>query len=126
MRGVDYALNAQFPNGGWPQVWPLQGSYHDTVTYNDGAVLQTMELMRDISAGSNEFAFVPAKTRKLAAASLAKGIQCTLAAQIVVNGKLTAWCQQHNALTLTPASEHAPTKCLPKSVPKAPPSSSSS
>jgi PelA/Pel-15E family pectate lyase len=104
LRGVDYILAAQFPNGGWPQVWPLQGGYHDTVTFNDGAVLYTMELLRDISAGENEFAFVPAKTRRLAATSLVRGIQCTLAAQIVVQGRRTVWCQQHNALTLTPAS----------------------
>ncbi len=24
-RGVAFLLNAQYPNGGWPQVWPLQG-----------------------------------------------------------------------------------------------------
>ena len=22
-RGMDYVLAAQYPNGGWPQVWPL-------------------------------------------------------------------------------------------------------
>lgn len=104
LRGVDYILAAQFPNGGWPQVWPLQGGYHDTITYNDGAMLHVLELLRDISAGENEFAFVPAKTRRLAAASLERGIQCTLAAQISEQGQLTVWCQQHNALDLSPAS----------------------
>ena len=98
LRGVDYIFAAQFPNGGWPQVWPLQGGYHDCVTYNDGAVLYVMELLRDISAGKNEFAFVPSHVRSKAAASLERGIQCTLAAQIRVNGRLTVWCQQHNAL----------------------------
>ncbi len=104
LRGVDYILAAQFPNGGWPQVWPLQGGYHDTVTFNDGAVLHTMELLRDIGGGQNEFAFVPVQTRHLAKDSLDRGVQCTLAAQIRVQGRLTVWCQQHNALTLTPAS----------------------
>jgi PelA/Pel-15E family pectate lyase len=104
LRGVDYILAAQFPNGGWPQVWPLQGGYHDTITYNDGAMLYVLQLLRDISRGENELAFVPAKTRRLAAASLERGIQCTLAAQIVVNGQPTVWCQQHNALDLAPAS----------------------
>jgi PelA/Pel-15E family pectate lyase len=104
LRGVDYLLAAQFPNGGWPQVWPLQGGYHDAITFNDDAMLQVMELLRDISLGENEFAFVPAKTRRLAAASLARGIQCTLAAQIVVNGQRTVWCQQHDALDLSPES----------------------
>jgi len=35
LRGVEYLLAAQFPNGGWPQVWPLQGGYHDAITFND-------------------------------------------------------------------------------------------
>ena len=104
LRGVDYILAAQYPNGGWPQVWPLQGGYHDTITYNDGAMLYVLALLRDISHGENDLAFVPAKTRRLAAASLERGVQCTLAAQIVVNGRPTVWCQQYNALDLSPAS----------------------
>ncbi|HEY3763290.1 MAG TPA: pectate lyase [Verrucomicrobiae bacterium] len=119
LRGVDYILAAQFPNGGWPQVWPLQGGYHDTITYNDGAMLHVMQLLRDISQGENEFAFVPAKTRRLAAASLERGIQCTLATQIVVDGKPTVWCQQHNALNLAPASGRnyeMPSECSSESA----------
>ncbi len=104
LRGVDYLLAAQFPNGGWPQVWPLQGGYHDAITFNDDAMLNVMELLRDISLGENDFAFVPARTRRQAAASLERGIQCTLAAQIVVNGRPTVWCQQYNALDLSPAA----------------------
>jgi hypothetical protein len=43
LRGLEYVLAAQFPNGGWPQVWPLQGGYHDAITFNDGAVIETEE-----------------------------------------------------------------------------------
>lgn len=32
LRGVQYLLASQFPNGGWPQVWPLEGGYHDAIT----------------------------------------------------------------------------------------------
>jgi PelA/Pel-15E family pectate lyase len=95
---------AQFPNGGWPQVWPLQGGYHDVITINDDAVLNVLELLRDVAAGQDEFAFVPAEIRARAAASLQRGMDCVLAAQIVVNGRRTVWCQQHDALTLQPAS----------------------
>jgi hypothetical protein len=35
LRGLDYIFAAQYPNGGWPQIWPLQGGYHDAITYND-------------------------------------------------------------------------------------------
>ena len=36
-RGVDYLLDAQYPNGCFPQVYPLEGSYHDAATFNDNA-----------------------------------------------------------------------------------------
>src|SRR5207249_2655487 len=29
LRGLEYLFTAQFPNGGFPQIWPLQGGYHD-------------------------------------------------------------------------------------------------
>jgi PelA/Pel-15E family pectate lyase len=104
MRGLDYIFAAQYPNGGWPQVWPLQGGYHDAITYNDNAVLNVLTLLRDISRTNCEFAFVPEKYRLQAAAGLQRGIACVLAGQIVENGHHTVWCQQHDALTLQPAS----------------------
>jgi len=33
LRGVEYLFAAQLPNGGWPQVWPLEGGYHDAITF---------------------------------------------------------------------------------------------
>jgi PelA/Pel-15E family pectate lyase len=104
LHGLDYLFAAQYPNGGWPQVWPLAGGYHDGITYNDDAMIQVMELLQAAAAGQDEFAFVPASTRKKAEESVARGIQCILATQIVANGRLTAWCQQYDPLTLQPAS----------------------
>jgi PelA/Pel-15E family pectate lyase len=103
-RGLDYVFASQYPNGGWPQVWPLQGGYHDAITYNDNAMIQVLELLRDVAAGAREFGFVPSKTRARAAASVKLGIQCILATQITVNDHRTVWCQQHDALTLEPCS----------------------
>lgn len=103
-RGFDYIFAAQYPNGGWPQVWPLQGGYHDGITYNDNAMLNVLELLRDAAARTNEFAFVPANLRTRAGASLKRGIDCVLATQIVANDRRTVWCQQHDPLTLQPAS----------------------
>jgi PelA/Pel-15E family pectate lyase len=104
LRGLDYIFAAQFPNGGWPQVWPLQGGYHDEVTFNDDAMLNVLTLLQDVASGTNEFSFVPPEVRARAAASLQCGIDCVLATQIRVNGRRTVWCQQHDALTLQPAS----------------------
>jgi len=104
LHGLDYIFASQYPNGGWPQVWPLQGGYHDTITYNDDAMLNVLALLRDVSGTNSGFGFVPKKYRAHATASLKRGIACVLATQIVVNGRRTVWCQQHDALTLQPAS----------------------
>jgi PelA/Pel-15E family pectate lyase len=103
-RGLDYIFAAQFPNGGWPQVWPLQGGYHDAITFNDDAMLHIVEFLRDVAGGQGEFSFVSPAGRTKAEASWKRGLDCILAAQIVANGTRTVWCQQHDAITLQPAS----------------------
>lgn len=104
LRGLEYVFAAQFPNGGWPQVWPLQGGYHDAVTFNDNAFLNVLSLVREVAQGNNEFAFVPAEFRARAETSWRQGLDCVLAAQVVTNGRRTIWGQQHDALTLEPVS----------------------
>lgn len=103
-RGLHYIFAAQFPNGGWPQVWPLQGGYHDAITFNDDAMLNIIQLLRDVAAGQKDFSFVSPELRAQAEASWKHGLDCILATQIKVNGHRTVWCQQHDALTLQPTS----------------------
>ena len=104
LRGVRYLLAAQFPNGGWPQVWPLEGGYHDAITYNDDAVSEAASLLTDVSNGRGDYAFAPAHLRKQAGAAAERAVACVLATQVVVNGKRTIWAQQHDALTLKPVA----------------------
>ena len=103
-RGVRYLLAAQFPNGGWPQVWPLQGGYHDAVTLNDNAVVEVAELMGWASRGEADLGFLPADVKAAAGAAHDRAVQLLLDAQIRIDGKLTLWAQQHDPLTLAPAS----------------------
>jgi PelA/Pel-15E family pectate lyase len=104
LRGIDYLFAAQFPNGGWPQVWPLDGGYHDAVTFNDGAVTLTLDLLQDVADARTSFAFVPETVRIRARGAVARGIECILATQISANGHRTVWGQQHDPLTLLPVS----------------------
>ncbi|MHA6723929.1 pectate lyase [Sphingomonas sp. RS2018] len=100
VRGLRYLLAAQYPNGGWPQVWPLEGGYHDAITLNDNAMAQVLGLMTDAGAGRGDFAALPADVRRAASAAAARGIDCILRMQITAGGRLTGWGQQHDPLTL--------------------------
>jgi PelA/Pel-15E family pectate lyase len=109
LAGIRYLLAAQFPNGGWPQVWPLEGGYHDAITYNDNAVTESASLLTTVAAGTDDYAFVPADLRRRAAASAAHALQCILATQVpatqvITHGRRTIWAQQHDALTLLPVA----------------------
>ena len=104
LHGLDYIFAAQYPNGGWPQVWPLQGGYHDTITFNDDAMTSVLRLLENIIEGKADYTFVPEGTRALARESVKHGVGCILACQIRVGSTLTVWCQQHDELTLQPAS----------------------
>ena len=36
-RGLEYIFAAQYPNGGFPQIYPLAGGYHDLPSPFDGS-----------------------------------------------------------------------------------------
>lgn len=101
-RGIDYLIEMQYPNGCFPQVYPLEGSYHDAATFNDNASVNAIRLLRDVSAG--QYAAASAEQRTRAARAVDLGIDCILDAQVRVDGTLTAWGQQHDPLTLAPTS----------------------
>jgi PelA/Pel-15E family pectate lyase len=67
-------------------------------------MLHVLGLLRDVAAGHDEFAVVPAAVRARAAGSYQRGLDCLLATQIRANGRRTVWCQQHDALTLQPSA----------------------
>ncbi|MGH9607265.1 MAG: pectate lyase [Terracidiphilus sp.] len=103
-RGVEYLLESQYPNGGWPQVWPLEGGYHDAITINDDAMLHAVEILHDVATGAPDFKFVSKKLVKRAGPAADRGIDCLLKLQIEEHGVKTAWAQQYDALTLEPTS----------------------
>ena len=102
LKGVDFVLAAQYANGGWPQVWPKPRGYSAHITFNDGVMIGAISLMRDIAEVKADFAFIDAARRVQAAAAVQRGIECILTCQIVVRGRPTAWCAQHDQKTLAP------------------------
>lgn len=104
VKGLKFIFAAQFPNGGWPQVYPLEGSYHDDITFNDDAMIHILELLHGITINEPAFGFLDDSQRKQACDAFAAGLRCVLKTQIAQNGTKTVWCSQYDALTLQPAS----------------------
>jgi len=102
LNGVDYLLKAQYPNGGWPQRYPNPRGYSRYITFNDNAMIGAMSVLRDIAEKKPGYKFVDEGRRRKAKETVRKGIECILRCQIVVNGRRTAWCQQHDEKTLEP------------------------
>ncbi len=100
-NGLDHVLRAQYSTGGWPQSDPPGKGYQRHITFNDGAMVNVLEFLRDV-AHSGEFSFVDDARRSAANKAFAAGIACILKCQILVNGERTIWCGQHDETSLEP------------------------
>jgi PelA/Pel-15E family pectate lyase len=111
LLGLDYLLEAQYPNGGWPQFFPLRKGYYTHITFNDDAMIKVLEVLRDAAAAREEFSWVDEPRRARATDAVRRGVDCILRCQIVIDGVKTAWCAQHDEVTFAPAParkyEHA-------------------
>jgi len=105
-RGYDYILVAQYPTGGWPQFYPPDREYHRHITFNDDAMVRLMNFLRE-SWSSPAYHFLDSERMQKAKREFDRGIDCILRCQIKVNGKLTAWCAQHDELDYRPRSGRA-------------------
>lgn len=101
LKALDHILAAQYPTGGWPQTSPPGKGYARHITFNDDTMINLMELLRDV-ANSDAFAFVDAPRREAARRAFDAGLACILRCRVVVHGKPTVWCAQHDEVTYEP------------------------
>ncbi len=111
LKGIKFMLEAQYPNGGWPQFYPDTSGYRKFITFNDGAMIGIMKVFQHIIERKPYFSFVSNSLRDKVEKSFNKGIECILKCQIKENGTLTAWCQQNDNIDFRP--QHARTFELP-------------
>ncbi|HTV00284.1 MAG TPA: pectate lyase [Luteitalea sp.] len=102
LKGLRYLLEAQYPNGGWPQVYPLAGGYHDAMTFNDNALANVAEFLTAVATRQDECAFVPTDVAADAGRAVSRALEVVTQAQVVVGATRTGWGQQHDPLTLRP------------------------
>lgn len=111
-RGLDFLLQMQYPSGGFPQVYPKRGNeenglfvgYSNYVTFNDDAMVQAMDLIKDVVEQKYPFDndIVDDEYRERLRQAYDRGVAYILASQIAVDGQLTAWCAQHDPVTYEP------------------------
>ncbi|MGC4004602.1 MAG: pectate lyase [Pirellulales bacterium] len=105
-RGLDYVLIGQYANGGWPQFHPPGNGYHRHITFNDDAMVRLLTFVREV-ATSQAYAFVDDARRKAAQTAFDRGIVCIVKCQIVVDGRPTVWCAQHDEIDFKPRPARA-------------------
>jgi len=103
LKDFDHILKAQYPNGGWPQYFPLSKDYHRHIAFNDGTMIRIMEFLRD-TAKFEDFTLLDEDRRAAAAKTIDREIDCVVRCQVVVNGQPTVWCAQHDEVTVLPAN----------------------
>ncbi len=107
IHGIDYLLEAQYDNGGWPQFHPGATGYHAQITFNDNAMVDVLHLLRDAAQKESPYTFLPDSIATAARRAFQKGIGCILACQVEQDGRPTVWCAQHDRHTLAPCKARA-------------------
>lgn len=114
LQGIDYLMDAQYDNGGWPQFWPVassenpRNSVHNPrdlahfITLNDEAMEGVVTLLHDVAEGEPEFGFVDAEHRSRARGAVDRAVDLLLELQLESDGRPTAWAGQYDEQTLEP------------------------
>lgn len=108
LKGLNYLLEAQYKNGGWPQFYPLKKGYYTHITYNDDSMVNILNVLKQVSEESDFYSIKPSKEIvEKSKKAFDKGIDCILKTQYKQNGILTVWCAQHDEVTLAPVNARA-------------------
>ncbi len=100
-QGINFILKAQYPSGGWPHSYPLRDDYSKWATYNDDMMSDLMRLLLEVQT-EPRYRSLDSSLPGKAKAAFDRGIDFILKSQIRVDGKLTAWGQQHDPVTYEP------------------------
>ncbi len=101
LAGFDHILAAQYANGGWPQFYPLNDRYNRHITFNDWSMVRLMSFLQD-TASQQDFTWLDEDRQQKAREAVERGIDCILKCQVIVDGKRTVWCAQHDEVTFAP------------------------
>ncbi len=108
LKGIDYLLEAQYDNGGWPQFYPLMKGYYSHITYNDDSMANILWIFKELKNQSGYYSIKPSiEIIDKIKIAFDKGIDCILKTQYKQNDELTSWCAQYDEVSLLPAKARA-------------------
>ncbi len=110
LKGLDFLFDLQYESGGFAQVYPRRGNYSDMVTFNDNAMINVLYTLEDMLYHRYPFDsdIIPADYLVKIEESIDLAIDFILKSQIVTaDGRLTAWCAQHDPVTYKPVGARA-------------------
>ena len=109
LKGLDFLFKLQYESGGFAQVYPKRGNYSDNATFNDNAMINVLYTLEDALYGRYPFDsdIIPADYKVKLADSIDRAVDFILKSQITSQGKLTAWCAQHDPVTYEPVGARA-------------------
>ncbi len=114
LRGIDFLLAAQYPNGGWPQFHPNHTDHNDRnsahnprglsafITFNDGAIVGALEVLRDAERAAPPFELVDPGRRARARQAVERAVDLIIRLQLRDGGTPSAWAAQYDEQTLEP------------------------
>jgi PelA/Pel-15E family pectate lyase len=102
LKGLEFVLSCQYENGGWPQKYPDTSGYQKYITFNDGALMGVINLVYNIAIKDPNYLFLSDDLFYKSVEAYEKGTNCILDMQIIEDGKMSVWCQQHDNVTLEP------------------------
>ena len=102
-NGLRFILAAQYENGGWPMFFPLRKGYYTHITFNDDAHFRLMELLKEINNRQPLFQLIDPMLLEHSKKAWDKALEVIIKTQIIIDGKPTVWCAQHDENTFLPA-----------------------
>ena len=103
-QGIQFLLDTQYPNGGWPICFPSKTDRDGQISFAGENMVNVLALLHDISQKKEPYSYLSDDLRTRVEEAFQKGLACILNAQCRQQGKPTVWCAQHDAQTLAPVA----------------------
>ncbi len=108
LKGLQYTLDRQYPNGGWAHSPDRrERAYYRHITIADEVMPGILGFLRKVAESKPPFGYIDAELRQRAASAVARGDALLLRLQVRIDGKPTGWAGQYHETSLEPVKGRA-------------------